>query len=127
MTEPGTVDRALSSRQIFCSAQCFSYVKNISIREAVRRVARDVKAVHGNVTALLNAGLLSKTGWDDRVSLRYHPCGFHAQGGLTLGNAGVFRRIYLDADSVNSHGFIAQRPLQRVVRHRAPVHNPLVP
>ena len=26
-----------------------------------RRVERDVKAVHGDVTALLNAGLLSKT------------------------------------------------------------------
>ena len=33
----------------------------ISIREAARRVKRDVKAVHGDVTALLNAGLLSKT------------------------------------------------------------------
>lgn len=28
---------------------------------ARRRVERDVKAVHGDVTALLNAGLLSKT------------------------------------------------------------------
>lgn len=33
----------------------------MSIREAARRVDRDVKAVHGDVTALLNAGLLSKT------------------------------------------------------------------
>ena len=33
----------------------------MSIREAARRVERDVKAVHGDVTALLNAGLLSKT------------------------------------------------------------------
>ncbi len=33
----------------------------MSIREAARRVGRDVKAVHGDVTALLNAGLLSKT------------------------------------------------------------------
>lgn len=33
----------------------------MSIREASRRVVRDVKAVHGDVTALLNAGLLSKT------------------------------------------------------------------
>lgn len=30
----------------------------ISIREAARRVGRDVKAVHGDVTALLNAGIL---------------------------------------------------------------------
>ena len=32
----------------------------ISIREAARRVGRDVKAVHGDVTALLNAGLLDR-------------------------------------------------------------------
>ena len=34
---------------------------SMSIREAARRVERDVKAVHGDVTVLLNAGLLSKT------------------------------------------------------------------
>jgi predicted transcriptional regulator len=33
----------------------------MSIREVALRVERDVKAVHGDVTALLNAGLLSKT------------------------------------------------------------------
>lgn len=33
----------------------------ISIREAAWRVERDVKAVHGDVAALLNTGLLSKT------------------------------------------------------------------
>ncbi len=33
----------------------------VSIREAARRVGRDVKAVHGDVRALLNAGLLDKT------------------------------------------------------------------
>jgi predicted transcriptional regulator len=33
----------------------------MSIREAARRLGRDVKAVHGDVTALLNAGLLRKT------------------------------------------------------------------
>ena len=32
----------------------------VSIREAARRVGRDVKAVHGDVTALLNAGLLDR-------------------------------------------------------------------
>jgi len=32
----------------------------VSIREAARRVNRDVKAVHGDVTALLNAGLLDR-------------------------------------------------------------------
>jgi predicted transcriptional regulator len=33
----------------------------MSIREASRRMGRDVKAVHGDITALLSAGLLSKT------------------------------------------------------------------
>src|SRR5215470_7451189 len=33
----------------------------ITIREAARRVNRDVKAVHGDVRALLNAGILRKT------------------------------------------------------------------
>lgn len=33
----------------------------VSIREAARRVERDVKAVHGDVTALLNAGVLDRT------------------------------------------------------------------
>lgn len=32
----------------------------VSIREAARRVERDVKAVHGDVTALLNAGVLNR-------------------------------------------------------------------
>ena len=34
----------------------------VSIREAARRVERDVKAVHGDVTALLNAGVLDHAG-----------------------------------------------------------------
>jgi predicted transcriptional regulator len=33
----------------------------MSIREVARRVGRDVKAVHRDVTALLNAGVLSRT------------------------------------------------------------------
>jgi predicted transcriptional regulator len=33
----------------------------MSIREAARRVNRDVKAVHGDVHALLDAGVLHKT------------------------------------------------------------------
>ena len=32
----------------------------MSIREAARRVERDVKAVHSDVTALLNAGVLDR-------------------------------------------------------------------
>ena len=33
----------------------------VSIREAARRVNRDVKAVHSDLTALLNAGVLNRT------------------------------------------------------------------
>ena len=33
----------------------------VSIREAARRVGRDVKAVHGDITALLDAGVLDRT------------------------------------------------------------------
>ena len=32
----------------------------VSIREAARRVGRDVKAVHGDITALLNAGVMRR-------------------------------------------------------------------
>jgi len=32
----------------------------VSVREAARRVERDVKAVHGDVTALLKAGVLDR-------------------------------------------------------------------
>jgi len=32
----------------------------VSIREAARRVDRDVKAVHSDVTALLSAGVLDR-------------------------------------------------------------------
>lgn len=32
----------------------------VSIREVARRVGRDVKAVHGDVTALLDAGILTR-------------------------------------------------------------------
>lgn len=33
----------------------------LSIREVARRVGRDVKAVHGDITALLHAGVLERT------------------------------------------------------------------
>lgn len=33
----------------------------MTLREAARRVGRDVKAVHGDVHVLLNAGILQKT------------------------------------------------------------------
>lgn len=42
----------------------------MSIREAARRVGRDVKAVHGDVTALLGAGVLDRTE-DGRIVFPY--------------------------------------------------------
>lgn len=42
----------------------------VSIREAARRAGRDVKAVHGDVTALLNAGVLNRTA-DGRIEFPY--------------------------------------------------------
>jgi predicted transcriptional regulator len=42
----------------------------VSIREATRSIGRDVKAVHGEVTALLNAGILDRTD-DGRIIFPY--------------------------------------------------------
>jgi predicted transcriptional regulator len=42
----------------------------MSIREAARRVSRDVKAVHGDIHALLKAGILDRTE-DGRVVFPY--------------------------------------------------------
>jgi predicted transcriptional regulator len=42
----------------------------LSIREAARRVGRDVKAVHADVTALIHAGVLDRTS-DGRIEFPY--------------------------------------------------------
>ena len=42
----------------------------VTIREAARRVQRDVKAVHGDIHALLNTGLLAKTA-DGKIVFPY--------------------------------------------------------
>ena len=42
----------------------------VSIREAARRAGRDVKAVHGDATALLNAGVINRTD-DGRIVFPY--------------------------------------------------------
>lgn len=42
----------------------------LSVRETARRVGRDVKAVHGDVHALLDAGLLDRTG-DGKVEFPF--------------------------------------------------------
>ena len=42
----------------------------VSIREAARRVGRDVKAVHGDITALLEAGVLTRAA-DKRIEFPF--------------------------------------------------------
>jgi predicted transcriptional regulator len=42
----------------------------ISIREAARRIGRDVKAVHGDIVALLDAGVLNRSP-DGRVEFPF--------------------------------------------------------
>jgi predicted transcriptional regulator len=42
----------------------------VTIREAARRVGRDVKAVHADVHALLKAGVVDKTS-DGRIEFRF--------------------------------------------------------
>jgi len=42
----------------------------LSIREAARRVGRDVKAVHADVKALLDAGILNRTA-DGRIEFPF--------------------------------------------------------
>ncbi len=41
----------------------------VSIREAARRINRDVHAVHSDVTALINAGVLNRT--EDGIEFPY--------------------------------------------------------
>ena len=50
--------------------QAMAGQESMSIREAARRAARDVKAVHGDVQLLLAKGLLEKTD-DGRVVFPY--------------------------------------------------------
>ena len=42
----------------------------LSIREAARRVGRDVKAVHGDITALLKTGMLTRAS-DGRIEFPF--------------------------------------------------------
>lgn len=52
--------RVLSARR-WDIIQAMAGQGELSIREVARRVGRDVKAVHGDVTALLDAGVLDRT------------------------------------------------------------------
>jgi hypothetical protein len=68
----------------------------VSIREAARRAGRDVKAVHGDVTALLDAGILNRTP-EGRIEFPFR-CGqgrVHVAGRLG-GYAAELRQLTLD-------------------------------
>ncbi|WML90643.1 hypothetical protein RCF98_16940 [Thiothrix lacustris] len=57
------------NNQTLGNPQSYAGCGVLSIREVARRVNRDVKAVHGDVHVLLNAGLLKKS--DDGVLFPY--------------------------------------------------------
>ena len=42
----------------------------VSIREAARLIGRDVKAVHGDISALLNMGILERTD-DNKINFQF--------------------------------------------------------
>jgi predicted transcriptional regulator len=42
----------------------------LAIREVARRIGRDVKSVHGDVSALIRAGVIERTG-DGRIAFPY--------------------------------------------------------
>ena len=48
----------------------FCGTEPVSIRKAARRVGRDVKAVHGDVTAFLRTGILQRTP-DGKIEFPY--------------------------------------------------------
>ena len=59
----------------------------VSIREAARRVNRDVRAGHSDVTALINAGLLKRT--EDGIEFPYEAV--HVDFILKAAQAGMVR------------------------------------
>lgn len=55
--------------------------REISIHEVARRADRDIKAVHGDVTVLLEAGILDRPPTGIAFPLRCYACRFHADEG----------------------------------------------
>ena len=66
---PELLWRVLTSKRLEL-LKALSGAGAVSIREAARRVGRDVKAVHGDATALLNAGVINRTD-DGRIVFPY--------------------------------------------------------
>lgn len=59
-SSPALLFKVLSGKR-WEMLQVMTGVGSLTIRETARRMNRDVKSVHGDVQALLNAGLLQKT------------------------------------------------------------------
>jgi predicted transcriptional regulator len=57
---PGLLFRLLTAKR-WQLIRALTGAGAVTIREAARRVERDVKAVHGDVQILLNSGILRKT------------------------------------------------------------------
>ena len=68
-SSPAALMRTLGGKR-FDLIQSLSGVGPVTIREAARRVARDVKAVHGDVQVLLACGVIEKTA-DGKIELPY--------------------------------------------------------
>ena len=68
-SSPQSLMRTLGGKR-FDLVQSLSGAGPVSIREAARRTGRDVKAVHGDVQALLACGMLDKTA-DGKIEFPY--------------------------------------------------------
>ena len=78
----------------------------LAIREVARRVARDVKAVHGDVQGLLDAGLLESE--SEGVVFPYAGCAWTSPFGLRDGDG--------CAQSGSTSRAISVEPLEETVR-----------
>jgi predicted transcriptional regulator len=68
-SSPQSLMRTLGGKR-FDLIHALSGAGPVTIREAARRVERDVKAVHGDVQALLACGVLDKTA-DGKIEFPY--------------------------------------------------------
>ena len=68
-SSPQALMRTLGGKR-FDLIQALSGAGPVTIREAARRVGRDVKAVHGDVQTLLACGVLDKTD-DGKIEFPY--------------------------------------------------------
>lgn len=68
-SSPQALMRTLGGKR-FDLIQALSGTGPVTIREAARRVGRDVKAVHGDVQTLLACGVLDKTD-DGKIEFPY--------------------------------------------------------